>query len=147
MTLDLNRSLGNSRRPWQLALCPVGHGARSVEDVGGKTASTQVKCRCCGDLNRATAPCNDRGMVRTPGEPSPTIAGPELFAALGGRRGVGMIVDGLYDRLERDRELARLFRSHRSGERERLKEFFETIFGGEVRGIRDVGMQRRHVHR
>jgi truncated hemoglobin YjbI len=66
---------------------------------------------------------------------------------LGGRHGVGLIVDGLYDRLERDRELARLFRSHRSGERKRLKEFFETIFGGEVRGIRDVGVQRRHIHR
>jgi len=71
----------------------------------------------------------------------------ELFVALGGRRGVSLIVDGLYDRLERDRELARLFRSHRPGERERLKEFFETIFGGEQRGIRDVGMQRRHIHR
>jgi truncated hemoglobin YjbI len=75
------------------------------------------------------------------------IAGPELFIALGGRPGVGMIVDGLYDRLERDRALARLFRSRRSNERERLKEFFEMIFGGEVRGIRDVGMQRRHIHR
>jgi ankyrin repeat protein len=75
------------------------------------------------------------------------IAGHEFFAALGGRRGIGTIVDGLYDRLERDRELARLFRSHRSGERERLKEFFETLFGGEVRGIRDVGTQRRHLHR
>jgi len=74
-------------------------------------------------------------------------AGPELFIALGGRPGVGMIVDGLYDRLERDRALARLFRSRRSNERERLKEFFEMIFGGEVRGIRDVGMQRRHIHR
>jgi ankyrin repeat protein/truncated hemoglobin YjbI len=75
------------------------------------------------------------------------IAGPEFFVALGGRRGVAMIVDGLYDRLERDRELARLFRRRRSGERERLKEFFETIFGGEARGIRDMGMQRRHIHR
>jgi ankyrin repeat protein len=74
-------------------------------------------------------------------------AGPELFIALGGRRGVGMVVDGLYDRLERDRELTRLFGSRRSNERERLKEFFEMIFGGEVRGIRDVGMQRRHIHR
>lgn len=74
-------------------------------------------------------------------------AGPELFIALGGRPGVGMIVDGLYDRLERDRELARLFRSRRSNERERLKEFFEMIFGGEMRGTRDVGMQRRHIHR
>src|SRR3981189_3381942 len=74
-------------------------------------------------------------------------AGPELFIALGGRRGVGMVVDGLYERLERDRELTRLFGSRRSNERERLKEFFEMIFGGEGRGIRDVGMQRRHIHR
>lgn len=73
--------------------------------------------------------------------------GTEFFFALGGRRGVGTIVDGLYDRLERDRELARLFRSHRAGERERLKEFFETIFGGESSGIRDAGIQRRHLHR
>jgi ankyrin repeat protein/truncated hemoglobin YjbI len=98
-------------------------------------------------FNSAMVPCDDRGVVRRAGEPAPLAAGPELFVALGGRRGVGMIVDGLYDRLERDRELARLFRSRRSGERERLKEFFETIFGGEVRGIRDIGMQRRHVHR
>jgi uncharacterized protein len=73
--------------------------------------------------------------------------GPELFFALGGRRGISTTVDGLYDRLERDRELARLFRNHRPGERERLKEFFETILGGESRGIRDVGIQRRHIHR
>ena len=73
--------------------------------------------------------------------------GPEFFFALGGCRGVGTIVDSLYDRLERDRELARLFRSRRVGERERLKEFFETIFGGKSSGIRDVGIQRRHLHR
>jgi ankyrin repeat protein len=80
-------------------------------------------------------------------EPLPVTADPGLFEALGGRAGVGRIVDGLYDRLERDRELTRLFRSRRKGERDRLKEFFEGFFGGEVRGIRDVGMQRRHVHR
>ena len=74
-------------------------------------------------------------------------AGPGLFAALGDRPGIGVIVDGLYGRLERDRELARHFRSRRPGERERLKQFFETISGGEVTGIRDVGVQRRHLHR
>lgn len=87
-----------------------------------------------------------RGMARTSAGP-PVPAGPGLFAALGGRPGIGVIVDGLYDRLERDRELARHFRSRRPGERERLKQFFETIFGGEVTGIRDVGVQRRHLHR
>jgi ankyrin repeat protein len=80
-------------------------------------------------------------------EPLPVTADPGLFEALGGRAGVGLIVDGLYDRLERDQELIRLFRSRRKGERDRLKEFFEGLFGGYVRGIRDVGMQRRHVHR
>ena len=35
----------------------------------------------------------------------PLTAAPELFIALGGRPGVGMIIDGLYDRLERDPEL------------------------------------------
>ncbi len=63
------------------------------------------------------------------------------------RPGIGVIVDGLYDRLERDRELGRHFRSRRPGERERLKQFFKTIFGGEVTGIRDVGVQRHHLHR
>lgn len=76
-----------------------------------------------------------------------TIPGPELFAALGGRPGVGLIVDGLYDRLERDPALGRLFRTRRAGERARLKDFFETVLGGEARGVRDVGLQRRHLHR
>jgi ankyrin repeat protein len=86
-------------------------------------------------------------MVSVGSDAPPVTAGPELFVALGGRAAIAKIVEGLYDRLERDAELARLFRSRRSGERDRLKEFFETIFGGEVRGIRDMGTQRRHVHR
>jgi ankyrin repeat protein/truncated hemoglobin YjbI len=87
-----------------------------------------------------------RDMARTSaGPPGPASRG--LFAALGDRPGIGVIVDGLYDRLQRDRELARHFGSRRQGERERLKQFFETIFGGEVSGIRDAGVQRRHVHR
>jgi ankyrin repeat protein/truncated hemoglobin YjbI len=86
-------------------------------------------------------------VVQIPSERTPVTAGRDLFSALGGRTGVGTIVDGLYDRLERDPALARLFRNHRAGERARLKEFFETIFGGEARGIRDVGTQRRHLHR
>lgn len=74
-------------------------------------------------------------------------AGPELFDALGGRPGVARIVDALYDRLEADPALARLFGRRRPEERERLEELFEETFGGEPRGIRDVGMQRRHTHR
>lgn len=70
-----------------------------------------------------------------------------LFESLGGRTGVAAIVDALYDRLERDPELTRLFNRRRPEERRRLNEFFETTFGGEVRGKRDVGMQRRHIHK
>ena len=55
-------------------------------------------------------------MVHAPHEPPPVTAGPELFETLGGSATVGMIVDGLYDRLERDRELSRLFRSPRQGD-------------------------------
>jgi hypothetical protein len=40
--------------------------------------------------------------VNTRGPTPAALAGPEFFAALGGRRGIGAIVDGLYDRLERD---------------------------------------------
>ena len=98
------------------------------------------------DLTRFSVQPMMRGMARTSAGP-PVPAGPGLFAALGGRPGIGVIVDGLYGRLERDRELGRHFRSRRPGERERLKQFFETIFGGEVTGIRDVGVQRRHLHR
>lgn len=48
--------------------------------------------------------------------------------ALGGRAAVGMvgmIVDGLYDRLERDKELSRLFGRRRQGERETVKALLE----------------------
>jgi truncated hemoglobin YjbI len=61
-------------------------------------------------------------MAHSPHEPLPVTAGPELFGALGGRAAVGMIVDGLYDRLEYAKELSRMFRSRRQGERDRLKE-------------------------
>ena len=74
-----------------------------------------------------------------------------LVQRLGGRAAIERIVDRLYDRLERDRELRRLFGSRREGERARQRLFFEELFGGEARhsaeGHADVGMQRRHAHR
>ena len=92
-------------------------------------------------MTRFSVPPMMPDMARTPAGPL-VPAGPGLFAALGGRPGIGVIVDGLYDRLERDGELARHFRSRRPGERERLKQFFETIFGGEAIGIRAGGPGR-----
>ncbi len=76
---------------------------------------------------------------------------PSLFQRLGGRPGMGRIVDGLYDRLENDPALKTLFRISRPGERARQKLSFEELFGGEPRysegGFRHYGMQRRHVHK
>jgi hypothetical protein len=82
-------------------------------------------------------------MVRAPHQPLPVTAGPELFDALGGRATVGMIVDDLYDRLERDKELSRLFRSRRPGERDRLKEFFEGRFDAVGTLIRMLNQDER----
>ncbi len=74
-----------------------------------------------------------------------------LFRRLGGRPAIERIVEGLYDRLERDKDLRRLFGSRREGERARQRLFFEELFGGEARhsaeGHADGGMQRRHAHR
>jgi hemoglobin len=74
-----------------------------------------------------------------------------LFDDLGCQQTIGRIVDALYDALERDASLRRLFRSRRVGERARQKLFFEQLFGGEPRytasGHADSGMQRRHAHR
>ena len=82
-------------------------------------------------------------------EPPATNAGPDLFLAIGGRPGVSVIVDRLYDRLERDPRLARMFASRRAGERNRQKVFFEMIFGGAPLSSQEVGVgvQRRHLHR
>lgn len=88
---------------------------------------------------------------RDPQSMSNPPGGVTLFACLGGRDAVQRIIDDLYDRLERDAELRRLFRTRRAGERERQKAFFEELFGGEplhtAGAHADSGMQRRHAHR
>jgi len=70
---------------------------------------------------------------------------------LGGREGLGQIVDGLYDRIEKDHALKKFFPRPRAGERQRQKLFFEELFGGEARysaaGYLHFGMQRRHALR
>jgi ankyrin repeat protein/truncated hemoglobin YjbI len=60
---------------------------------------------------------------------------------------VRRFVDLLYDRLERDPALARQFGNRRRNERQGLADLVATLLGDEVIGTRDVGMQRRHVHR
>jgi truncated hemoglobin YjbI/ankyrin repeat protein len=52
------------------------------------------------------------------------------FEALGGREAVARIVDGLYDRIETDALLRPAFNRDLTGEREKVKLFFEAWFGG-----------------
>ncbi len=54
------------------------------------------------------------------------------FAALGGREAVTRLVDGLYDRIERDAVLRPAFSRDLTRERERQKLFFEEWFGGDA---------------
>jgi truncated hemoglobin YjbI len=61
---------------------------------------------------------------------------------------VERVVDGLYDRLEADPELKRLFGRKRPEERERVTAFFVERFGGPANPfVVDVGMPRRHEHK
>jgi truncated hemoglobin YjbI/ankyrin repeat protein len=53
------------------------------------------------------------------------------FEALGGREAVARLVDGLYDRIETDPVLRPAFGRDLTGEREKVKLFFEAWFGGE----------------
>ena len=54
-----------------------------------------------------------------------------LFARLGGRATLARVIDGLYDRIEADKELRPLFRPSLFEERVKQKAFFEEWTGGE----------------
>lgn len=56
---------------------------------------------------------------------------PTLYGRIGGRKIVKQIVDGLYDRIENDREIRHLFTTKNlSGERRRVQHFFVEWLGG-----------------
>jgi truncated hemoglobin YjbI/ankyrin repeat protein len=61
---------------------------------------------------------------------APLFPSPETFEALGGREAVARLVDGLYDRIETDPVLRPAFNHDLTGEREKVKLFFEEWFGG-----------------
>jgi truncated hemoglobin YjbI/ankyrin repeat protein len=61
---------------------------------------------------------------------------------------VERVIAGLYDRLEADPVLTRLFGRKKPEERERVTRFFVEQFGGPASTeVVDVGMQRRHEHK
>ena len=55
---------------------------------------------------------------------------PGTFEAIGGRAAVARLVDGLYDRIEKDDVLRPAFNRDLTREREKVKLFFEAWFGG-----------------
>jgi len=58
------------------------------------------------------------------------FVGGDLFARIGGPVAVGVLVDGLYDRIENDAALQPLFNRDLTGEREAQKRFFTEWLGG-----------------
>ena len=71
----------------------------------------------------------------------------DLFARIGGRDTIERIVDGLYDRIERDPSLRAMFVRNLAGEREKQKDFFQEWLGGEpdyTHHHAHSGLQQRH---
>ena len=85
-----------------------------------------------------------RGALASNLRPDPT-----LFARIGGRSVVGRIIDGLYDRIEKDAELRPMFTRTLASERMKQKAFMEEWMGGEpdyTRHHAHGGIKSRHGH-
>src|SRR5258708_11684172 len=74
------------------------------------------------------------------------FVGGDLFARIGGPATVGVLVDGLYDRIENDAALRSLFGRDLTGEREALKRFFSEWLGGagDYSGTTHLPLHPRH---
>jgi truncated hemoglobin YjbI/ankyrin repeat protein len=74
------------------------------------------------------------------------FVGSDLFARIGGPAAVGVLVDGLYDRIANDAALRPLFGRDLTGEREALKHFFSEWLGGgsHYSSIAHLALKHRH---
>jgi truncated hemoglobin YjbI/ankyrin repeat protein len=72
------------------------------------------------------------------------FAGSDLFAHIGGRAAIAVLVDGLYDRIETDAALQPLFGRDLSREREAQKRFFADWLGGEGGYRTHLPLKHRH---
>jgi truncated hemoglobin YjbI/ankyrin repeat protein len=72
--------------------------------------------------------------------------GDGLFARIGGPAAVGVLVDGLYDRIENDAALRPLFGRELTGEREALKRFFSEWLGGVSHYSSTAHLALKHRH-
>jgi len=72
-----------------------------------------------------------------------------LITRIGGRKTVERIVDGLYDRIEKDSALRPMFVGNLDEERDKQKDFWEEWFGGEPKYTHHHaynGLRGRHTH-
>ncbi|MCC2669376.1 MAG: Bacterial-like globin [Armatimonadetes bacterium] len=81
-----------------------------------------------------------RGVFGT--SEAPLTPPPGTFDLLGGREAVALVVDGLYDRIERDRLLRPAFVRDLTHEREKQKRFFEAWLGGDPGYFDDTWSQQ-----
>jgi truncated hemoglobin YjbI/ankyrin repeat protein len=74
------------------------------------------------------------------------FVGSDLFTRIGGPAAVGVLVDGLYDRIENDAALRPLFSRDLTGEREALKHFFSEWLGGVSHYSSTAQLALKHRH-
>lgn len=83
------------------------------------------------------------------GHPEALDLPPDTFGHFGGREAVAQLVDGLYDRIERDAYLRGAFARTLDREKEAQKQFFEAWLGGS-QGYFEAdwmpGLRARHYH-
>jgi truncated hemoglobin YjbI/ankyrin repeat protein len=74
------------------------------------------------------------------------FVGGDLFARIGGPAAVGVLVDGLYDRIDNDAALRPLFSRELTAEREAQKRFFSEWLGGASRYSCTAHLALKHRH-
>jgi truncated hemoglobin YjbI/ankyrin repeat protein len=74
------------------------------------------------------------------------FVGGELFARIGGSAAVGVLVDGLYERIANDAALRPLFSRDLTHEREALKRFFSEWLGGASHYSSTAQLALKHRH-
>ena len=70
----------------------------------------------------------------------------DVFARVGGHGAVDALIDGLYDRIEADPSLRRVFGRHLIAERAGQKRFFAEWLGGDRAYSRSAYLPLKHRH-
>jgi truncated hemoglobin YjbI len=86
-----------------------------------------------------------RRLLAHPEAHRPFVGG-ALFARIGGPAAVGVLVDGLYERIANDAALRPLFSRDLTREREALKRFFSEWLGGASHYSSTAQLALKHRH-